>query len=340
MSGRHLVNDDGIYRPRWTSGLSLASKSEPEIADFIDWTDEAGYNGFRVFAGALSWAGQTPEMARQRLPFILDYARSKGKYVEVVFLTDTGTGYDKEQHCAELGRIVEQFENTLPEMANEPWHPTQDGETHSAGYLYNLALRTLPAISVDGIPFALGAAENDETITYAGGDFITVHLDRSRDRWNMIRRIREMENLSSVTGKFVMDNEKIKFSSQMDDLAIAFTAGSLDRGFEVGAIVHTDWGLAARRPSPAEAQFDEEFLAGWATIDTDEPLTFKNTGWGDSPVKGFEDGTLVRVYSFVSGGQGYAVALGGEGSFEMQNGWRQAEVIAARPGVRVVRLAR
>ncbi len=271
------MNDQGIYRPRWASALGILALPHQEQRDYIDYLDRVGFNGFRVFAGHLGYMPQTASQARAALPYVLEYAAERGKYVEVVFLTDTKNGYDKEHHAYLCGQIVDDNINSLPEMANEPWHETQDDQTHSAGYLYNLARRVIPP----GIPFSLGAAQSDESIEFVGGMLVVVHLDRSRDTWNMVRHIRELEAMSAATGKFVMNNEPIKLSSQLPDPAVAFALGVLSRGFELGAVHHTDWGLRARVPSEAEEEYDRAFIDGTTLLDTDAVLSFKNTGWPD-----------------------------------------------------------
>ena len=68
-------------------------------------------------------------------------------------------------------------------------------------------------------------------------------------------------------------------------------------------------------------------------------LTFKNTGWHDSPVKTFSGAT--RVYSGV-GDDNIACVIGPESGFwmETQNGYRDGGIRADVTGCRVISLVR
>ena len=289
IDGRMLRDATGqYYRAIWFSALAILSHA---IEPYLDWVVSKGANGVRVFCGNLGWAGLTPAMALDYLPTLLTSALSRGLRVEVTALTGTKDGgYDPRSYVAQVGAICDSYDNATCEEANEPWHPTQDGLTPS--FLMSLQ----PSIPSRVIS-ALGAAQDDESDAYAGGPYVTAHLDRGRDEWNMVRRVRELEMLSSNTGKHVFNNEPIKFGSQNNNPSIAFTMAVLNRIFEVGGVYHSDAGLRAEVPAAGseQDQLADAFMRGTRVITTRSRMTFKNAGWHDSPIKTFAN--AVRVYS-------------------------------------------
>jgi hypothetical protein len=338
IDGRMWRDDIDYYRPVWVDALDILTlEHEP----YLDWAVATGFGGVRVFCGNTGRGNnQTPESALANLPAFLACARARGLRVEVTALTGTESGYDARQYIADAAGIADGYENAVFEMANEPWHPSQKDLTPD--FLCSCQ-SSVPARLIS----ALGAAESDESSEYAGGPYITAHLDRSRDEWNMVRRVRELEALSDANGKPVMNNEPIKAGSQNNNPAIFFTMAVLNRGFEVGGIFHSDDGLAGRVPAPGGEQqtLAEAYIRGSRVITTRERMTYKNAGWHDSPVKEFTG--AVRVYSFMAD-QNVSVALGievpgvTEGAFSitMQNGWQLGPVLDEMPGVRVYQLVR
>lgn len=327
VSGRFLSNDNGTYRALWSDALTILSKSREQQIAFIDWTARSGFNGVRVFAGVLTWAGQTLQMVYDNLPFILAYAGSKGLYVEVTAITDSATGYDIPKHISAISDIVNSHENAIIELANEPYHGTQNEKVHDPAYLESLL-----ALVPSGIICALGAAVDDESDEFSGGHYVTAHLDRGRDKWNMVRRVRELENLSAHTAKFVMNNEPIKFGSQMDDPAIAFTMSVLDRGFEVGGVLHFDDGLFTVVPEHQQV-FADAWVNGFNCIQTKQKLQFSNAGWIGSPVASANFETdIIRAYSFLSNEISVlvevGVKVGTDGGIVFQNGYSRDQLLA------------
>ena len=267
---------------------------------------------------------------------MLDYAASRGLYVEITAITGSATGFNLISHMQAVNALAIDYENVVVEVSNEPYHASQRAEVHDPSFL-----RRLSEIIDDDVPVALGAPADDESDEMAAGDYVTVHLDRGRDKWNMIRRVRELEALSSRLSKFVLNNEPKKAGSQESDPAIYFAQGVLERVFEIGGVLHSDWGLAARTPNNAEQAITDAYIRGATLIPSDGPwMTFKNASWGDSPIRSFDG--AVRVYSGLSASANIAVALGLESGFRMetQNGWRVGEILAEMPGVRVYALER
>jgi hypothetical protein len=313
----------------------------------LDELAALGVNLVRVFCGALSWAEQTPGDVYMRLPTFLDDCHARGLDAYLSYITDAGTGYDLERHVDELEAMTAGRVNVLREVANEPYHPTQGGRLP---WERLSALRDRMAE-----PAALGAAEDDESDDNTRGDFGSVHRDRSRDKWNCVRRVREIEGLSDRAEKAAIDQEPIGAAEVSEpgrresDPAIFFTQSVLAKIMAVGTVLHSTDGLAAVPFRVNQRMCAQAFIRGsqcWQGT----RLTFKNAGWHDSPVKdaAFSDrpgGTVVRVYSGVSGDSGITCALGltGEPKIEWQNGWAPREtdpIVDELPGVIVYAISR
>lgn len=340
IDGRFFLRGADTFRPIFTSALSILrpDRSDDDVRAFLDWAVATGFNGLRLFAGRLSWANQTAEGARARLPFVLAEAASRGLHVEVTAITDSKDGgYAVGEHARAIGDLLTTA--TILEIANEPWHSSQSDSVHGAGFLAGLGR---------GV-FALGAAQSDESDAMAGGSYVTVHLSRSRDKWNQVRRVRELENLSSATHKPVLNNEPIGADEQAQpgrresDPAFFFCLGVLNRLFEVGGVFHSQAGLHADLPGPQQQRCAEAFVTGSRSIPTDDRLHFENAGWRTSPIKTarFTE-TVVRAYTGVSGDRAWTVLVGltGDPGLVWQNGWAVSGTLATWPGVELLELHR
>jgi hypothetical protein len=242
--------------------------------------------------------------------------------------------------------------NVLREVANEPWHPTQGGRLP---WERLSALRDRMAK-----PAALGAAADDESDDNARGDFGSVHRDRSRDKWNCVRRVRELEGLSDRVAKAAIDQEPIGAAEQSEpgrresDPAIFFTQAVLAKIMAVGTVLHSTDGLMAVPFHANQRACAQAFVRG-AKCWSGPRLSFRNARWADSPVKTADlldtdpnspyynpEGTVVRVYSGVSGDSGMTCALGltGDPKIEWQNGWAPAGIVDQMPGVQVYAIRR
>lgn len=353
VDGRFFVTSAGTFRPLFASGLTLLVRDAAARAAFLKETRSLGFNGIRVFAGALPWAGQTPEGARAALPGLLDEAAAQGLYVFVSALTETRTGYDAEAHLRAIAGIVQAHPNALLEIANEPTHPTQSDQVNDPARLLALARRAVPA----GVLYALGAAAEDEpdpegVYAFAGGAFNTAHLDRGRDKWNQVRRLREIEAVSAATKTPTFSGEPIGADERMggatgtkqrrNDPEFFFALGALSRGFELPTVFHSEAGLQAQLLGPTQRACAEAFVAGWRALDTTDRLQFMNATWAGSPVESANFDRVVRAYSFVAGNRGWTVLVGlsGDPAIRWGSGWRPVGVVAERPGVQVLAIAR
>ena len=150
-----------------------------------------------------------------------------------------------------------------------------------------------------------------------GGSFVTAHLDRGRDKWNQVRRVRELAVLGDTTRKPVVNNEPIGAaeSSQAgrreSDPAFFFCMGALNRVFEVGGVFHSEAGLNGALPGPVQQACAEAFVEGSRIVPADDRLVFKNATWADSPVvKARFDDTIIRAYTGVGGSAAWTVLVG------------------------------
>lgn len=353
VQGRFWVDANGAtYRPRFCSLLSILRRSVEEQATLLDWARATGFNGCRIFAGALSWAGMTPASALAHLPKFLDLAVERGLVVEVTALTDTGVGvgYNEQEHVRKVATICALYTNVMFEVANEFWHPTQSDAVHWPGNLLAWRQSGVPSFIVSSI----GAPETDEPEgSYPFADYLTLHLDRGRDKWNQVRRVRELEASSARYGKPVLNNEPMGADEldgsqtgrqRFNDPSFFFCMGALNRLSEVGGVHHSQHGLEALMPGSIQQACAEAHLAGWRAVHfTSERLSFQNAGWPTSPVKSADfDHTIVRAYSGISGNKGAVVLVGlrGDPKLELQNGWSLGAVLAEVSGCRVQEVVR
>lgn len=341
-----------LFRPQlhFASFLYALSKSPEQRREGLREYKRLGFNGVRVFGGELGQVGQTPESARTQFPLLLQEALEEGMYVQIAALTGTATGYDAESHLRAIGVGCAGAVNCLLEIANEPYHASQSDLLHHPDQLLSLARRALAGLSIQ---YALGAAESDELLNgayaYDGGGWNTAHLDRGRDKWNQIRRLKEIWDIGFTLKKAVMSGEPIGASDatipgrRESDPNFFYAMGALCGGFDIGCVFHSDSGLNAIPLTPHQALCAQQFIAGVGIYVPGVHYDFYNTGWQGGPVRkaDFVSGSE-RAYSFVAGNTGYVVLTGWttDPNLEMQNGWRKAGIIDSRQGITVLSLQR
>jgi hypothetical protein len=311
----------------------------------LDELASLGYDCTRTFCGPLPWAGQERAHVYQRLPQFLQDCADRGLNAYLSYCTEAGTGYDLREHVSEVERIAREFPAVvLREVANEPTHPTQGGR------LSPEACRDL-AEAMGDVCAGLGAAEDDESTSYAFGDFTPMHLSRARDKWNQVRRVREGLALSESTGTPVLNQEPIGADEQRvagkreNDPAFFYCLGALNRLFLGGSgVFHSQSGLMAERLGPNQLACAGAYLAGATVWPGAHRLTYKNVGHDGSPITAarFNEGDMgtegcTRSYSGLDGDRGINVTLGlvGDAGLSWGNGWRPGAVLGQMPGVLV-----
>ena len=323
-------------------GASVLSALRPghDYRPALDEVYALGFDLVRVFCGALPWCGQRIEDVYASLPTFLAECEARGLNVYLSFNTEAGTGYDLEAHVERVEGIARNFPVVvLREVANEPWHDTQGGRLDPQRCA-DLATRM-------SWPVGLGAAHDDESHEYAGGAFAPVHLDRGRDKWNMVRRVREMLQLSLDTGKPALNQEPIGADEQSDpgrreaDPAIWYTMGALNRLFVHGSgVFHSQSGLDAVPLGPNQRTCAVEYLTGVNVWPGAHHVQYLNTGHTGSPVLSADFNYVCRVYSGIDGNEGFTIALGivntiPDCKIEWGNGYAPVGVIRELPGVTV-----
>lgn len=345
IQGRQFYDNGKLWIPRMVSGLTLLVRTPAQQAAFLDWAVTTGFNGVRVFAGALTWAGQTPTGALAALPSLLDQATTRGLAVEVTAITDSASGYDVRQHMRGALSVCAGRPNVLLEWANEIGHPSQ------ASFLTADWLRAEAAALPLALPWALGAASVDEPIDdvypAAGGAFCTAHLDRGRPSWNNVRRVREIYAITEAHRCPAINNEPMgadEFDGSQtgrqrwNDPALFYTLGVLERAFAVGGVHHSQAGLYAQLPGPVQQACATAYVTAHRQVESVLPGLvgqYKNVGHDGSPLVGatfVEGGSadgVVRAYSFISGSTGVTVLVGAKGNLGLQwgNGWRQVREV-------------
>jgi len=366
VSGRLIQYPDGSpFVWRGATGFLVTEQvirsREDEARSFLRWASQTGFNVVRALAmlpgGWEDGHAFAPQEGLAALPRVFELAREAGLYVHLTVLNNTA-----KLPAVDLGAIVEAagkacaaVENcALLEVANEPYHGVQRSDVHDAAVLAGWA-RKVPA----GVLVALGPAQGDESSEMAAGQVVTVHLGRSRDRWNMVRRVREIEHLSAAVGKPVINSEPDGFAevdcvprqvgcyTRQTDPALAYAFGALGRVFSVGSTFHFEDGLRGRIPGPVQQAAAAAFIAGTRVVPDATALAFRDAGWPGSPVARFRaaegapsDNAAVRAYSGVAGDTGVLVLLGvrGDPGVEMGSGWQIGRVVSEWPELRVVRL--
>jgi hypothetical protein len=375
-SNRLLYDQGGVFRMRYVGGFALAqlfaSGKSDEAKRYLDWVarpfrDIPGFNGVRVMLGELGWAGQTRDSALRGLPPLLRETQARGIRLEATCLTGTKawTTDQIKAHVREIGQVCRVFPHVHIEIGNELQHSSQHDKLSDLEFLKELA-RSVPA----ELLVALGAGPKDEPTVNPdqsksfwpnGGtddEIINVHLGRSwrnaSHPWEMVRHIRELEDVSNVTGDYVVSNEPIGAAEVAERGRresrgeVFYALGYLSRGFELGAVHHAEHCLMATIP-PAGSQQEwaaRWFLTGHADHGTADVLDYQNTGWSrdTAPIKDAAfGGTFTRAYSFIrpSGRTGQTALIGWRGQrIEFQNGWHQTDVVRDLPEFRVIRVER
>ena len=381
-AGRWLVYPDGSrFRWRGVTGFMLneqvSSGREADAAAFLTWANRTGFNVVRVLMmlpkGWFTDKDFTPEEGLAALPRTLALARDADMYVEVTVLANTGSLPAK----ADLGSYVERAGQVcavatncaLVEVANEVFHLTQRADVHDPNNLTRWAAR-VPA----GIPTALGAPDDENGSLVASAPVITIHLDRSRDRWSRLSRVRALAETSASTQRFVIDNEplgadEVEQPQKRDNLPEAFFAqGALSRVFEVGSNFHFEDGLRAKVPRPVQQQCAEAFIAGTRIVNDAYMLTFQDAGWPYAPVQRVRFAKdpsvsgaashpktvptpdavvaayagLTQVFPSNSAPSSVLLLIGVEGDpvIEWRQPWQKTGVVAEFPHVRIWSIAR
>jgi hypothetical protein len=329
IDGTRFVSADG-KRFEWRGITAfrlaefIAHGREPEAIAFLDWAAKHELTVVRVFVMAHHLFQLKPDEGIGSLPRLLELAAARNLYVEIVALADTAEiRFDFEQHVKAVGAVAASHANALIEIANEPWHPTQDARLHDPAYVKHLA-EQVPT----GVPVALGSAEGNPG--YAEAGYATWHSPRAsgQDGWQHVRALADGARLIADWKKPIVSDEPIgaadaAVAGRRDAVAARFAAAAaLTRLVGLGATFHYEGGLQARIPSGRELECLTAWLAGLTLVD-------------DLPGGGtFVQGDALSAVAHVQGVRGAFGRLyenevwivgadaGAEASVQWGSGWR------------------
>ena len=348
VEGTQFVDEAGrTYIPRWVSGLTLLTRTPSQQATFLDWAAKTGFNGVRIFAGAVSWANLTPQISLEALPVFLDQAAKRGLVVEVTGLMDTGLGYDAKAHVQALTNVVAGRRGVVFELANEIGHPTQAKDLTPD----RLRAWGKEIVAPRGVIWALGAGDTDTLVNgghpTAGGSYITVHLDRGGAMWPQVARVRVLFEVSRALGVPVINNEPMGCDEKpgretgrqrWNDPAGFFAMGVLDRAFNLGGVHHSQAGLMGEVPGPVQQRCADAYVAGHRVVEStlgDGRGVFTEAGRDDAPVRSVSGLPPEQVLTFVAKDRAMVVLIGAPKDAKVQwaAGWRQAAVVKSMTGL-------
>jgi hypothetical protein len=334
VDGRFLRTSDGA-RFAWRGLTSfrllemVAHGREAEAQALLDWASARRITIVRVLAMADVLFKLTPTDGRLALPRLLDLAAARGLYVEVVALADTARlAVPLDEQVAAVGRICDGRENCVIEVANEPWHGTQRREVQQAATLRSLRSR-IPA----RVPVSYGPPEDQDSDVYAGGDYLTFHVQRTGRQagWGHVRRMRDIERLGARTGKPVVDDEPIgaaerTIPGRRDSDPVCWLAkGLLARVLNLGATFHYEGGLQSRVPQGAELACFDAWRRGLESLppDLEERAVARDAGTPGCAVTSFDRRAALEVYVAQTPNKAFAVAVGvtGRPALRWQSGW-------------------
>jgi hypothetical protein len=245
----------------------IAHGQEGEAVRYLDWARARKVTVVRVLTMAKHLFQLHPADGLSALPKLLTLAAERGMFVEIVALADTAdTPLDLAQHVKAIATIAAAHPNAVMEIANEPWHPTQDPRLHDPAFVKALA-DLVPA----QVPVALGSIEGGDGYA-AAGSYVTWHSPRSDAAagWDHVLALAEGAALVARWQKPIVSDEPIGAADAVvpgrrDNEPGRFAAAAaLTRIAGLGATFHYEGGLQARLPAGREL---ECFQAWSAALD-------------------------------------------------------------------------
>jgi hypothetical protein len=261
IRGLSFVRGESPFEWRGITAFRLVEQvahgREAEAIAYIDWARAQKLTVVRVLVMAKRLFELSPEDGLKALPRLLQLAADRSLVVEVVALADTADiEIDLAQHVKAAAATAAAHPNAVLEIANEPWHPTQDRRLHDPAFVKGLADLVPPSV-----PVALGAIERGDGYA-AGGTYATWHAPRSNasDGWGHVVEIGEGGALLAKWRKPLVSDEPIGAAEahvpgRRDNEPRRFAAAAaLTRLAGLGATFHYDAGLQARIPSGRELE--------------------------------------------------------------------------------------
>ena len=279
MDGTLFTNADGSrFHWRGITAFRLVEQvahgREGEAVAYLDWARSRGITVVRVLTMAKHLFELTPADGLAALPRLLELAADRGVHVEVVALADTAEyDVDLDAHVSAVGKIAAAHPNAFVEIANEPFHGTQDPALHDRATLDRLA-----ALVPGEVVVAHGSARTveDSLAAKPGGDYVTVHMPRGGgDPWDHVRELAAGAALIAHYGRPVVSDEPIgaapqAIRSRRDDSPERFRAAALlTRMTGLHATFHYEAGLQASVPLGPELEAFEAWREAWELLPDD-----------------------------------------------------------------------
>ncbi|MGH9372928.1 MAG: hypothetical protein ACRD15_15500 [Vicinamibacterales bacterium] len=249
----------------------IAHGRERDAIAYLDWAAKQKLTIVRVLLMADSLFQLTPQDGVRAAPRLLELAAERGLHVELVALADTARiKTDLEQHVEAVGAVAAAHDNALVEVANEPWHSTQDTRLHDPVFVKSLA-----ALVPDPLPVALGSAERNPR--YAAGSYATWHSPRSsgQEGWEHVLQLEQGAKLVAEWNKPVISDEPIGATTtelipgRRDNAPERFAAAAaVTRLAGLGATFHYEGGLLAQIPTGRELDCLTAWSAGLDLVST------------------------------------------------------------------------
>ncbi len=332
--GTRFVNPDGsTFQWRGIAAFRLADyvadRQEPRAREFLKWAGTRRLTVVRVFAMLHGFFELPAARGRLAIPRLLDLAAEYGLHVEVVGLTGTAEAgvVEPRRQIRSLGAIAARHDNTLLELANEPYHPTQSADVHRPEYLKDLASLVPQRVAV-----SLGSIEQGHG--FAGGSYVTWHVPRrsSEDGWGHVLAIAEGAGFPGQFGKPVISDEPIGAGPRLqpgrrDDNPDRFRAAALlTRLAGLGATFHYEGGLHARIPEGRELACFNAWNEAWTTLpaDIEQRGVFRKAGEEGAAVRGFDRGTALAVFERQDGNRAWVLVVrpGAGVTLRLVDGWK------------------
>ena len=199
------------------------------------------------------------------LPRLLTLAAERGLFVEIVTLADTAdTSIDLAKQVAAIAAIAAAHPNAIVEIANEPWHPTQDPRLHDPAFV-----KVLADLVPGQVPVALGSIEGGDGYA-AAGRYVTWHSPRSNaaDGWGHVLELASGAALVTRWRRPVISDEPVGAADTLvpgrrdNEPARFAAAAALTRIAGLGGTFHYEGGLQARIPAGKELECFEAWSKG------------------------------------------------------------------------------
>ena len=354
-------------RFNWTGATSFGlihqvMSSQERSNGWLDFFAARRFNILRYVAGIQnSWLSLTPSDALNNLHRAITAASVRGLRSQVVAISDAAVLYgnrdDVRHHVMEVAEICNAHTSSVLEIANEPAHPVH-GELLEPEFLRDLRMEVQdrhPRMLVSD-----GTSPEDEDTSAYTGDYIVRHLDRNRDPFNNVRRVKNLwYDVQAHLGAPVINNEMTgadeqdSYGDRISEPWFFFAQGALQALFGVGGNFHSQAGLMADFTllGPHHTACADAFIEGMETRTPENHGrgSYKNVGHTGGPIveaKFHElgQGDVIKAYSMVTGNRARTVVLHvGENlqdeDITVGGGWMIIQEKSKYPGVTLIESA-